>query len=126
MAQMVKVVNSCLVPPALPTPTNPIWLSNLDLFAAPTHVPIVYFFRNSSSDPFPSPAASIKASLARVLVSYYPFAGRFAKSTEGRLEISCTGEGLCSSRLSLISRWMSSESTNLLLTTVACSSRPMG
>ncbi|KAH0464815.1 hypothetical protein IEQ34_004918 [Dendrobium chrysotoxum] len=93
MAKMVTVVNSCLVPPALPTPKSPIWLSNLDLFAAPTHVRVVYFFRNRSSDPFPSPAASIKASLARVLVSYYPFAGRFAKSTQGRLEIRCTGEG---------------------------------
>ncbi|XP_020702912.2 shikimate O-hydroxycinnamoyltransferase-like [Dendrobium catenatum] len=94
MAKMVKVVNSCLVPPALPTPRSPIWLSNLDLFAAPTHVRVVCFFRNTSSDPsFPSPAASIKASLARVLVSYYPFAGRFAKLTHGRLEISCTGKG---------------------------------
>ncbi|KAL0922050.1 hypothetical protein M5K25_006010 [Dendrobium thyrsiflorum] len=94
MAIMVKVVNSYLVPPALPTPTSPIWLSNLDLFAAPIHFCVVFFFRNSSSDPFPSPAASIKASLARVLVSYYPFAGRFAKSTQGRrLEIRCTGEG---------------------------------
>ncbi|KAH0464812.1 hypothetical protein IEQ34_004915 [Dendrobium chrysotoxum] len=90
---MVTVVNSCLVPPALPTPKSPIWLSNLDLFAQPTHTRFVYFFRNSSSDPFPSPAASIKASLARVLVSYYPFAGRFADSTQGRLEIRCTGEG---------------------------------
>ncbi|KAL0922049.1 hypothetical protein M5K25_006009 [Dendrobium thyrsiflorum] len=94
MAIMVKVVNSYLVPPALPTPTSPIWLSNLDLFAAPIHFCVVFFFRNSSSDPFPSPAASIKASLGRVLVSYYPFAGRFAKSTQGRrLEIRCTGEG---------------------------------
>ncbi|KAL0922053.1 hypothetical protein M5K25_006013 [Dendrobium thyrsiflorum] len=94
MAKMVKVMNSCLVPPALSTPKSPIWLSNLDLFAPPLHSRIVYFFRNSSSNPFPSPAASIKASLARVLVSYYPFAGRFANSTQGRLEIRCTGEGV--------------------------------
>ncbi|KAH0465494.1 hypothetical protein IEQ34_005597 [Dendrobium chrysotoxum] len=66
---------------ALPTPTNPIWLSILDLFTAPTHVRAVYFFLNSSSDLFPSSAASIKASLARVLVSYYPFTGHFANST---------------------------------------------
>ncbi|KAH0466108.1 hypothetical protein IEQ34_006211 [Dendrobium chrysotoxum] len=62
-----------------------------------------------------SPAASIKASLARVLVSYYPFAGRFANSAQGRREIRCSGEGV----------YFFEVVSDLTLTTVAYSSRPM-
>ncbi|KAG0474155.1 hypothetical protein HPP92_016012 [Vanilla planifolia] len=90
--EKVKVVGFTMVKPASPTPSNTIWLSNLDLFATWYHVPAIYFFRPAASIATPS-AADLKLSLSRVLVPYYAFAGRFTSSPDGRREIKCTAEG---------------------------------
>ncbi|KAF9616800.1 hypothetical protein IFM89_032621 [Coptis chinensis] len=93
---MVKVVESSLVVPSAKTPKHKLWVSNLDLLAPRTHTTSVYFYRpnlkNGSSN-FVC-VESLKASLAKVLVTFYPFAGRLGVNEEtGRVEIVCNGEG---------------------------------
>ncbi|KAF8648630.1 hypothetical protein HU200_064675 [Digitaria exilis] len=80
-----------MVPPATKTPEGPYYLSNLDQNIA-VIVQTVYCFRvadNSSS----SVSDVLRESLAKVLVHYYPLAGRLTISGEGKLAVDCTGEG---------------------------------
>jgi len=81
-----------VVRPSRPTPRHTLHLSNLDdqrflrfsikylyVFAAPAAVP----------------ADALRAALARVLVDYYPLAGRLRPSDddEGKLVVDCNAEG---------------------------------
>ncbi|KAK3424845.1 hypothetical protein EUGRSUZ_F01597 [Eucalyptus grandis] len=88
-----------LITPSGPTPHHALSLSNLDdqkflRFS----IKYLYLFRKSV------PPESLKASLAKALVDYYPLAGRLrsAGNTDGgggggdvdqRLEVDCNGEG---------------------------------
>ncbi|RZC63167.1 hypothetical protein C5167_024929 [Papaver somniferum] len=77
-----------LVTPEKETPNGNYFLSNLDLIV-PVTFSTVYYFKSAAS----SFVQSIKDSLANVLVSYYPFAGRLIINEDGKLVINCTGEG---------------------------------
>ncbi|KAK2996442.1 hypothetical protein RJ639_026196, partial [Escallonia herrerae] len=79
-----------LVRPSSPTPNHSLYLSNLDdqkflRFS----IKYLYLFKKSVS------VATLKCSLARVLVDYYPLAGRLRNSPEydQKLEVDCNGEG---------------------------------
>lgn len=91
----VKRGEPTLVPPAEATPTGgQYYLSNLDQNIA-VIVQTVYCYK-----PSPSPSASasdvaaaLRDALARVLVHYYPLAGRLGVSPEMKLTVELTGEG---------------------------------
>lgn len=79
-----------LISPSRPTPKHSLYLSNLDdqkflRFS----IKYLYLFRKSTS------LDVLKYSLSRVLVDYYPLAGRLRTSSEDeqKLEIDCNGEG---------------------------------
>ncbi|XP_073135815.1 alcohol acyltransferase 9-like [Henckelia pumila] len=80
-----------LITPKIPTPNHTLYLSNLDdqkflRFS----IKYLYLFRKSV------PAETLKISLSRVLVEYYPLAGRLRKADESddrKLEVHCNGEG---------------------------------
>ncbi|XP_030527344.2 alcohol acyltransferase 9 [Rhodamnia argentea] len=85
-----------LITPSSPTPHHALSLSNLDdqkflRFS----IKYLYLFRKSV------PPESLKASLAKALVDYYPLAGRLRSAGNGdgggdddqRLEVDCNGEG---------------------------------
>lgn len=79
-----------LITPCSPTPRHSLYLSNLDdqnflRFS----IKYLYLFKKSTS------LDSLKQSLSRVLVDYYPLAGRLRKSQENdqKLEVECNGEG---------------------------------
>jgi len=82
-----------LVPPAEETPSGLYYLSNLDQNIA-VIVHTVYCFRatDGAGDGI-SACDVLRESLAKVLVHYYPLAGRLAISGEGKLVVDCTGEG---------------------------------
>ncbi|RRT72596.1 hypothetical protein B296_00031271 [Ensete ventricosum] len=80
-----------LVPPAEETAKGLYFLSNLDQNIA-VIVRTVYCFRSQEKGNEEA-ARVIKAALAKVLVHYYPLAGRLAISDEGKLIVDCTGEG---------------------------------
>jgi hypothetical protein len=85
-----------LVPPAEVTPNGLYYLSNLDQNIA-VIVQTVYCFRAAQDDGGAANNGSVcdvlRESLAKVLVPYYPLAGRLTISGEGKLVVDCTGEG---------------------------------
>lgn len=84
-----------LIPPSSSTPNQTLYLSNLDdqkflRFS----IKYLYLFKNSVS------VDILKNSLSRILVDYYPLAGRLRKSKQvdhedddHKLEVECNGEG---------------------------------
>ena len=89
----VEILESCMVTPGeSATPKHGVWLSNLDLLVARSHTPTVYVYRPSPGPAFFSPDV-LKAALSKVLVPFYPLAGRLARDGAGRPEIHCTGDG---------------------------------
>ncbi|KAK4804953.1 hypothetical protein SAY86_004770 [Trapa natans] len=84
-----------LIKPLIPTPSHTLYLSNLDdqPFLRFT-IKYLYLFSNPSSSALPDPEA-LRASLSKVLIDYYPLAGRLRRSPEDerKLEVDCNGEG---------------------------------
>lgn len=80
-----------LICPASPTPNETLYLSNLDdqkflRFS----IKYLYVFRKSVD------AETLKTSLSRVLVDFYPLAGRLRRRVEHddhKLQVECNGEG---------------------------------
>ncbi|CAO2198581.1 unnamed protein product [Urochloa humidicola] len=81
-----------VVRPSQPTPRHTLYLSNLDdqrflRFS----IKYLYVFTAAAA----VPAAALRPALARVLVDYYPLAGRLRPSDdgEGKLVVDCNAEG---------------------------------
>ncbi|KAJ9166048.1 hypothetical protein P3X46_020849 [Hevea brasiliensis] len=79
-----------LISPSIPTPNHSLYLSNLDdqkflRFS----IKYLYLFKKSVSSDI------LKYSLSKVLVEYYPLAGRLrtTKEDDQKLEVDCNGEG---------------------------------
>ncbi|XP_062074472.1 shikimate O-hydroxycinnamoyltransferase-like [Humulus lupulus] len=100
----IKVKERTLVRPAEITTRRSLWLSDLDLLYNVGTATCLYFYKNCSnvvdgavdgaySKPFDS--TLLKEALAKVLVPYYPIAGRLRqRHDDGRLEIDCNDEGV--------------------------------
>lgn len=78
-----------LITPTSPTPNQTLYLSNLDdHHFLRFSIKYLYLFQKPLSSP------TLKDSLSRVLVDYYPFAGRIRASDDPtKLEVDCNGEG---------------------------------
>ncbi|PIA45899.1 hypothetical protein AQUCO_01600269v1 [Aquilegia coerulea] len=88
---IVTVEDSTIIQPFEETPKHILWTSNVDqLFRV--HIPSVYFFKPDGSSNF-FDADLLRGALSKVLVPFYPVAGRLKKDRNGRLEIECNGEG---------------------------------
>ncbi|CAN4093903.1 unnamed protein product [Withania somnifera] len=79
-----------LISPINPTPNHTLYLSNLDdqMFLR-FCIKYLYLFKKSIN------LEKLKYSLSRVLVDYYPLAGRLRKCPENdhKLQVDCNGEG---------------------------------
>jgi shikimate O-hydroxycinnamoyltransferase len=95
-SEVVHVVESSLVVPSEPTPSEGLSLSPLDLvLPSRGHTPTVYLYSPSdvaAADGF-FDVARLKEAMAKTLVAFYPLAGRLGVNNDGRVEITCTGEG---------------------------------
>ncbi|GJT63780.1 chloramphenicol acetyltransferase-like domain-containing protein [Tanacetum coccineum] len=80
-----------MVRPMEKTPNIKLWNSNLDLLVSEYHTQTVYFYVTNNNI-FDTPL--MKDALSRVLVPFYPIAGRFNKDQDGRIEIDCQGQGV--------------------------------
>ncbi|XP_009132100.2 shikimate O-hydroxycinnamoyltransferase-like [Brassica rapa] len=89
----IRVKQASIVKPAEETPIHSLWLSNLDLIQVRFHMGILYFYNPCSSSSLPNTPSLIDA-LRKVLVLFYPAAGRLQKDKNGRLEVLCNGEGV--------------------------------
>lgn len=87
----VKKEEPTLVPPAEETDKGLYFLSNLDQNIA-VIVRTVYCYKSDSKGNEEA-VEVMKEALSKVLVHYYPLAGRLSISTEGKLIVNCTGEG---------------------------------
>ncbi|KAJ0247478.1 putative hypersensitivity-related protein [Hirschfeldia incana] len=79
-----------LITPSSPTPNHPLYLSNLDdHHFLRFSIKYLYLFQKSPS------SQTFKDSLSRVLVDYYPLAGRIKVSDDdsAKLKVECNGEG---------------------------------
>nr|WNN28530.1 shikimate hydroxycinnamoyl transferase [Gossypium barbadense] len=89
----ITIKESAIVRPAEDTPKRSLWNSNLDIVMTRYHIPTVYYYKpNGSSDFFDS--GRLKEALSKILVPFYPIAGRLGYVENGRLEIICNGEGV--------------------------------
>ncbi|KAG5523118.1 hypothetical protein RHGRI_035058 [Rhododendron griersonianum] len=97
---VVEQGEKTLVPPAEETEKGLYFLSNFDQIlnlenleeSLAVFVPTIYCFK--SEDKGNERANEIiKDALSKVLVRYYPLAGRLTMSPDGRLMVDCTGEG---------------------------------
>ncbi|XP_059075405.1 shikimate O-hydroxycinnamoyltransferase-like [Cryptomeria japonica] len=88
----ITVRNSVLVRPATETPQHELWLSNLDLISAIRHSVTAYIYRRPPSGDF-NVVQLLKDGLSKVLVHFYPLAGRLITDATGRLAVDCNGEG---------------------------------
>ncbi|KAJ1375600.1 Transferase [Sesbania bispinosa] len=79
------------IPPSAPTPEHSLHLSNIDQQKLLRFsIKYLYFFKKSVN------LDILKSSLSRVLVDYYPLAGRLRASNnkdDRKLEVDCNGEG---------------------------------
>ncbi|CAN0899960.1 Shikimate O-hydroxycinnamoyltransferase, partial [Linum grandiflorum] len=92
---IVNSIESSIVFPSEKTkpPRQRLWLSNLDLLHGRIHVPLLCMYNPQENHHFLE-AKLLKESLSKVLVLFYPMAGRLARDDNGRLEIDCNGHGV--------------------------------
>lgn len=88
----VKLQKPALIVPAEPTKNHVYFLSNLDHNTV-SLVQTVYCYKASMEKGQEDPATVIKEALRKVLVTYYPLAGRLGLSPEGKLNVHCNSEG---------------------------------
>ncbi|GMP35966.1 hypothetical protein CsSME_00008222 [Camellia sinensis var. sinensis] len=90
---MVTLKASYMVKPTKETPTGLMYLSEFDQFLAITHAPTVYFYQPSGELTLNSVIHTLKDSLSKALVIFYPLAGRLQWIARGRLQINCNSMG---------------------------------
>ncbi|XP_039173435.1 omega-hydroxypalmitate O-feruloyl transferase-like [Eucalyptus grandis] len=89
----VKIVNTAHVSPVRETFGGLYILSNLDQ-TFPYVIETVLTFKGEGRGRPPTTIETIKDSLAKALVEFYPFAGRLVVGSDGRMAVRCTGEGV--------------------------------
>ncbi|KAL8259723.1 hypothetical protein R6Q59_027676 [Mikania micrantha] len=84
-----------LIGPAKPTPRELKPLSDFDdQQGLRGHIPVIHIYRSDSKMRNKNPATIIRDALAKVLVFYYPFAGRLKEGPGRKLMVDCSGEGV--------------------------------
>ncbi|XAR59311.1 hypothetical protein NMG60_11015095 [Bertholletia excelsa] len=83
-----------MVKPTQDTPMEVITLSDIDQAIALTHVLTVYFYQPNSHWFQQNAVKTLKESLSKALVPFYPLAGRLQPTAAGdRLELNCNSAG---------------------------------
>ncbi|KAI7742356.1 hypothetical protein M8C21_005978 [Ambrosia artemisiifolia] len=84
-----------LIAPSEPTPRELKPLSDIDdQEVLRCHVMVIFFYRGHPKMRHKNPASVIREALAKLLVFYYPFAGRLKEGPFGKLVVDCSGEGV--------------------------------
>nr|XP_043611354.1 benzyl alcohol O-benzoyltransferase-like [Erigeron canadensis] len=84
-----------LIVPAKPTPRELKPLSDIDdQESLRFQIPIIHFYRGDPKMENKNPASVIREALAKVLVFYYPFAGRLKEGPARKLMVDCNGQGV--------------------------------
>ncbi|KAE8658129.1 Shikimate O-hydroxycinnamoyltransferase [Hibiscus syriacus] len=89
----ITIKETTMVTPCEETPKTNLCVSNIDLVMTVYHISTVYFYKPNGSSTF-FDTKVLKEALSRILVSFYPVAGRLGNDENGRLQIVCNGEGV--------------------------------
>lgn len=81
-----------MVVPAKPVREHWLPLSNLDRIVLPTYVKLLLAYRTGKRS-YGEVLQALKCSLARVLVDFYPMAGRLDIQEHGLVNLHCNGAG---------------------------------
>ncbi|XP_059463237.1 hydroxycinnamoyl-CoA:piscidic acid hydroxycinnamoyltransferase-like [Corylus avellana] len=91
---MITFKSSCMIVPSEPTPNGLLLLSESDQVMQWTHTPLVIIYKpNNNTNIIPFSIETMKNSLSRALVPYYPLAGRLHWIEGGRLQLHCNAMG---------------------------------
>ncbi|KAL7257683.1 hypothetical protein ACSBR1_003908 [Camellia fascicularis] len=92
---MVVLKNSYTIRTAEPTPSSGICISDCDHDKPITHIPLIYFYGFLPYLSFASIIETLKISLSKALVCFYPLAGRLYWTTgnSGRFALNCKSMG---------------------------------
>ncbi|KAI8020959.1 Spermidine hydroxycinnamoyl transferase [Camellia lanceoleosa] len=93
--KMVVLKNYYTVRPAEPTPSSGICMSDCDQDKPITHAPLICFYGSLPGLSFASIIETLKISLSKALVCFYPLAGRLYWTTgnSGRVALNCNSMG---------------------------------
>ncbi|KAM0008401.1 putative benzyl alcohol O-benzoyltransferase [Helianthus debilis subsp. tardiflorus] len=84
-----------LIVPAKPTPRELKLLSDIDdQESLRCQTPVILVYRSNPKMRNKNPASVIREALAKLLVFYYPFAGRLKEGPAGKLMVDCSAEGV--------------------------------
>ena len=94
-APTVKSSETVLISPQSPTAPEKrhLLLSNLDRIEMRIFTPVILLYSAPADGDFQTVVGSLKDSLRKALVEYYPFAGRFTRGKDGLEEIRCDDAG---------------------------------
>ncbi|KAJ7295533.1 hypothetical protein O6H91_22G011100 [Diphasiastrum complanatum] len=85
--------NSTKVYPAVPTQHQVLYLAAPDHFVRPKHVAMLFLFSAKQDGTEVIPSYHLKESLTKLLVPFYPLAGRLRRRKDKKLEIVCNDDG---------------------------------
>ncbi|XP_010050942.2 spermidine hydroxycinnamoyl transferase [Eucalyptus grandis] len=96
MSITVRYQGTYTIKPETATWGGHLPLSELDQIGTITHVPIIYFYKLPLELLHPADAIFniLRVSLSRVLVPFYPLAGRLKRLDRGRLRLDCNAMGV--------------------------------
>ncbi|KAL3686141.1 hypothetical protein R1sor_004163 [Riccia sorocarpa] len=91
----VRTLSRSVVRPETPTEQKWLKLSNLDRVVNPTFSSVIHYFENAVTEDrtFMDVVSSLKASLAKTLVEFYPLAGRLTLRENGVVDVFCDDQG---------------------------------
>ena len=89
--KLVTILASHNVTPNQPTPNDPLWLSDSDQIGYLLHVSTIYIYKAKHSK---QARERLRNSLSKILVHYYPVAGRLRLTESGRMEVNCNAKGV--------------------------------
>jgi len=93
---MITIKSSSIIVPSEPTPNGILWLSESDQMMQCNHEPLIFIYKpNNNKDDgiLPFSSETMKSSLSRALVHYYPLAGRLRQAQGDRFELDCNAKG---------------------------------
>ncbi|GAA0160925.1 acetyltransferase [Lithospermum erythrorhizon] len=90
----VTTTYSSIIKPCEPTPNTKIPLAEWDQIGYISHIPTIHIYKPSPNFPQNTQIENLKDSLSKILVPFYPLAGRLHWTTRGRLEIGCDATGV--------------------------------
>ncbi|KAK2407007.1 spermidine hydroxycinnamoyl transferase [Trifolium repens] len=90
---MSTIKASYTVTPNELTPNGRLWLTDLDQVVRRSHTPLIFIYKLKQNTENRTIVETLKTSLSKILVHYYPMAGRYCFTNGGRIELNLNAKG---------------------------------